>query len=282
MHFLQVTARALLALWLAVAPVKVFAGSMTLLGAGGGSAVVGYQGPGDVVSGASVFGSCARAYNAAYANGTNPLCDLVAITGGAVVCTLRVKTNGFVDLAANYCAGTTPSAACAAASGTQCVIAKIYDQTGNGNHFTQATLANMPVLAFSVLNGLPSIRNNGVNGILTSPSLTIPTPLTMMSTAQRTANFTNTSRLIVPTTLATPRFSFNNVANQMNFNAGSALTASATDSAFHGLMAVEPSAGNSTIVVDGTATSGTAAAKIPISACSRWPTRSSSRWTASR
>lgn len=265
MRCLQVSARLILALWLALAPVKAWAGNQTLLGAGGPSAAVGYQGPGDVVSGASVFGSCARSYNAAYANGTNPLCDLVAITGGATVCTLRVKTNGFVDLTGNYCAGTTPSAACAAASGAKCLITKIYDQTGNSNHFTQATLANMALLVFNVLGGLPSMENLATTTILTSPSMTVAVPLTMLSVAQRTGNLTTGQRMIVPTTLAASRFSYASAANTIVFNGGVNGNATASDSVFHAMQAVEPAAGNSTIVVDA-ATTSVAAGNTGISA----------------
>jgi hypothetical protein len=58
-----------------------------------------YQGPGDIASGATAWGSCVRAYNAAYANGTNSLCDLVdSAAPTTAICTLRVKTNGLVDL----------------------------------------------------------------------------------------------------------------------------------------------------------------------------------------
>ena len=60
---------------------------------------VAYQGPGDVVSGATAWGSCARVYNASKASTSTSLCDLVAVTGGAVVCTLRGTASGFVDLA---------------------------------------------------------------------------------------------------------------------------------------------------------------------------------------
>lgn len=110
-----------------------------------------YQGPGDVVSGATAWGSCARVYNASLASTSTSLCDLVASTGGAAVCTLRGSSSGKVDLAASYCAGTTPSAACAAASGGSCKVSKVYDQIGATGGFVQATLANMPTDRKSVV-----------------------------------------------------------------------------------------------------------------------------------
>jgi hypothetical protein len=69
---------------------------------------------------------------------------------------MRVATTGFVDLTA-YCPGSlTPAAACAAASGGSCKVTKVYDQIGT-NHFVQVTLANMPAIIFSAVNGLPAL-----------------------------------------------------------------------------------------------------------------------------
>src|SRR3984893_6179555 len=71
-----------------------------------------YTGPGDIVSGTVAAWSCSRAYKASFANGTNSLCDLVAVTGGAAVCTLRVAPSVFVGLTAYFPGSLTPSAAC--------------------------------------------------------------------------------------------------------------------------------------------------------------------------
>lgn len=142
-----------------------------------------YTGPGDVVSGALVFGSCARAYNAAYANGTNPLCDLVdSAAPTTVICTLRVLTTGFVDLTGTYCTGgVTPATKCAAATGAVCNVSQVYDQTGNSRHFTQTTAANQPVLAFSALNSLPAMVCNGSTTIIATPNITQSQPFSAAS-----------------------------------------------------------------------------------------------------
>lgn len=140
----------------------------------------GYQGPGDIFSSATAWGSCARVYTAAQASTSTSLCDLTASTGGAAVCTLRGSSTGFVDLSA-YCPGSlTPSAACAAASGGACRISKVYDQSGNGNDFTNATGASQPDLNFAGANSLPGIAAvNGRATTLGSPNLTISQPITM-------------------------------------------------------------------------------------------------------
>ncbi len=136
-------------LWLAPASAQV-----PMTGAGMAVPAVAaatYQGPGDVFSTSAIgFWSCARVWNAAAASTSTNLCDINAVTGGAAVCTLRGSSTGFVDLAGSYCAGTTPAAACAAASGGSCIISKVYNQVSPGTaDLTQATAANMPPLVFS-------------------------------------------------------------------------------------------------------------------------------------
>ena len=43
--------------------------------------------------------------------------------------------------------------AMALACAVACSVKKAYDQTGNGHHAIQATLAQMPLMAFSIVNG---------------------------------------------------------------------------------------------------------------------------------
>jgi len=247
---------------------QVHGQSLPLLHAGPGaqsSGGGGYSGPGDAISGAKAFFSCARAYNAAYANGTNPLCDLNAATGGASVCTLRVATSGFVDLAASYCAGTTPSAACLAASGGSCVVSKLYDQSGANActgagpcDVTQATLANMPALTFSALNSLPCLTFATGDKLATpgifSPSL--PQPVTVTVVAKRTGNFTTEGDLVNDSGSQLNTF-FDTSANAVRMYAGGTSGSfTASDNAFHGLQFVASQTA-AYINVDGTANSTT-------------------------
>ena len=97
--------------------------------------VVTYQGPGDVVSGAVTFYSCARVLNASLASTSTNLCDLVSSSAPTVVlCTLRAAATGFADLSA-YCPGAlTPAATCAAATGGTCNISKAYNQVAPGTN----------------------------------------------------------------------------------------------------------------------------------------------------
>lgn len=89
-----------------------------------------YFGPGDVLSGATAFGGL-RAYNAAYATGSNPAIDVVD-SSGTNLTTIHILSTGFIDTAALTTFNT--------AHGTPSVT-KLYDQTGNGNDATQTTVA---------------------------------------------------------------------------------------------------------------------------------------------
>lgn len=220
-----------------------------------------FQGAGDVVSGAIAWGSCARAYNAAYANGTNPLCDLVdATTGTVAICTLRAATTGFVDLTGNYCTGTTtPALACAAAAGGSCKISKAYDQTGTGNHFTQATAANMPALTFSALNSLPGMTFAAGSGTLATANVTQAQPLTLSAVGSRTGANTTETALLATNGSGTPKFGPTSIINTWNLSCPTTLNATASDGSFHAAQGVCNGV-SSALIVDGSATTGDAGA----------------------
>ncbi len=155
-----------------------------------------YQGIGDVVSGWYVWGSCARAYNAAYAAAQGNMCDLVNSSDGTVaICTLKAATTGFVNLTDSYCTGSqTPAAACAAAAGGSCRISKVYDQTDNGRHLTQATAAQQPDLTFGDLNSLPSIDCTGREGgtcTITTAAQTVSQPVNFAVVARNPSGLTS-------------------------------------------------------------------------------------------
>jgi hypothetical protein len=234
------------------------AGDLTLLGVGGGGSGGGggYTGPGDIASGAGGFWSCARSYNAAY--GTGNFCDLVAVTGGAPVCTLKGGTSGFVDLTA-YCPGSvTPAAACAAASGGSCLVTKAYDQSGNGLHATQATLGAMPSLLFGALNGLPCMNMNSVSAKqqLVTSSITQAQPWTISSVSERTSGTTGNEAALVDTANSYGAYTGSNAAaNTGALYAGSFPTFTVTDGAFHAMQSLFNTT-SSAALVDSTANTG--------------------------
>lgn len=110
--------------------------------------IAAYTGPGDVASGALGWWGL-RAYNAAYATGSNPAIDLVDQAGANPI-TINILANGKLDVA-------SISTWVTAHTVTTIKVAKLYDQTNNGRPLLQATLANMPTLNLAALNSLPTI-----------------------------------------------------------------------------------------------------------------------------
>jgi hypothetical protein len=241
-------------------PAPSWSGSMTLLGVGSpGVAAPTYQGPGDVAgSAATVWGSVARAYNGAYANGTNSLADLKdKNTGTVAICTLRVLTTGFVDLAGNYCTGpNTPALACAAAAGGSCVISKIYNQVSPGTHdAVQATLASMPGITFSNagINNLPAMDCSvSTAAFVATDVLTISQPITYSAVAKDSGGTDNPTLGANSASQARLGFSGNiAVTSLMRIDAGTAVTQAAAVNVWHAMQGVLNGA-SSAINVDGT------------------------------
>jgi hypothetical protein len=212
-----------------------------------------YTGPGDLVSGATGWWSCARAYSAAFAAGGTPIMDLVDQAGANSIA-INILSTGFVDLAAisNWVTAHTV---------TTIRVTKLYDQTGNGLHATNATLTTMPALTLSALNGLPVMTLTAARGDrLNTATTTQAQPFSFSGVAQRTANFT-TEQGILGVTPTTIDMSFNSATNQAKLTAGTVLTATASNSAWHTLSAVFNGASpNSILVVDGSATTGSGGA----------------------
>ena len=162
-----------------------------------GSSAPTYAGPGDIATYTS-FGSCAFVLNAASATTSTSICDLVAVTGGAAVCTLRGLASGAVDQSA-YCPGTlSPAAACADASGESCKISQVYDQTGHGHAWTQTTLATMPPLVFSGIETNPVI-NCSSSVTLASNSITLTVPFGVEMVAEQVSGAPSTSAFMFAT-----------------------------------------------------------------------------------
>ena len=197
-----------------------------------------YVGPGDVVGSALAWASPARAYSAAFAASRAPIMELVDTATGLITTIVNIRRNGFADLSAIPAYG--------------CSVKTLYDQSGTGNHFSQATLANMPILTRSSLNGLPGLTFSGSMVLATSGNVTPSQPFSFSSVAVRTN--TSTAALIgcgsVPVQLGYP-----GSANLAQISCGTALTAAASDSAYHALQGVANGA-SSIIVVDGAATTG--------------------------
>jgi len=105
-----------------------------------------YQGAGDVVGGAVFWGGL-RAYTAAIATaGTQKLVNVRNASSGETCDIIVATTGGIGNLANCTMGGGTGSAATYCTTNT-CQVATLYDQSGNGNNLTQATVSEMPGLS---------------------------------------------------------------------------------------------------------------------------------------
>ena len=206
-----------------------------------------YQGPGDLVGGASAWGSCARAYSAAFAATSGAMMDLVDQAGANIV-TINCFPTGFVNLAVITAWASTHAV-------TTINVTKLYDQTGTGNHFTQATLANMPTLQLNTLNGLPTMVFQSSTGAVTlaAAAVTFNQPFSMSCVYKRTANTANTATVLAgqgSSVAIGP-----GTSGLAEITSPGALTVSAAESIFHSVQGVFNGA-SSVVVADGTSASG--------------------------
>lgn len=200
-----------------------------------------YVGPGDVippttpaVSAWIPWGSCARAFSNAQASAQAALCTVVDTATGLSSCTINAQLNGFANLTATTCGGVNIVTFCTVTH-TGCSISEIYDYTGFSKNFVQATLANMPTLALSALNGLPCIGFNGSSQYLATPSVvdTGAQPYAFSAVAERIGQTSSYGGLISYSGNY-PQMTFYDAPNTVTMYAGGgAPTASANDNAFH-------------------------------------------------
>jgi hypothetical protein len=227
----------------------------------------GFQGPGDITSGAIAFYSAGRAYNAAYAAAQSPLADIVDTSTGLATCTIKVGTNGYANLSAVVCPTGAPTVSVTTfctVTHVGCSITKLYDQTGNGNHVVQATLANMPGLTLSAQNGLPCAAGTATAAITleTAGGVSQSAPFTRTAVVERTGNFTTVQK-IASNDSNTNTLNFTASANTVSVSNGTAVNLTANDSTFHAILVVA-SASAPLFAIDSsantsTSTNGTAA-----------------------
>ena len=212
-----------------------------------------YTGPGDIASGAAAWWGV-RGYSAAYSTGSNPAVDLVDQAGNNPI-TINILSNGNLDVA-------TINTWVTAHSVTTIKVKKLYDQTGNANHVSQATLINMPVLALNVIGSLPGILYDFSNS-QTLVGSTLPVsayPMWCSYVAERTGN-TVANNQVINTNAggAFAQFGFRQNVTSVYEYAGNVPTASASDNAFHAVQNYISGSGASnldSIYVDGTNTGG--------------------------
>ena len=197
-------------------PFKVFFGNRST-----------YTGPGDIVPGATAWGSCARAYTRSYAMARGPLMDIR--NAGGTTTTIYCLPSGFVD--------TATLAAWITANGAASVT-KLYDQTGNGNHWTNVTYSSMPTITQNALGTLPCMSGVTASAtVLTSPNINISQPITFNAfTRHSSANSTASGILVAQSAnVGIGTFASN---NSIAYSSVSALTQVAVDDVFHSAIGV--------------------------------------------
>lgn len=219
----------------------------------------GYTGPGDVLGSALMFWGL-RAYNATYATGLNSLADIVDTATGAASCTIKSDSSGNADLSSLSCVAGTLSVTtfCTVTHATGCSVSKLYDQTGNGRHVVQATLATMPTLVFSTIGSLPGIHFSGSQNLQSAAGVTQAQPFYVAFVAERTSvvSFAN----VFSGGNSSVQDGFGSGANVALAYAGSVVNGTASDNSYHVVQIVQSNTGATVadLRVDGTSVSTSA------------------------
>lgn len=134
-----------------------------------------FSGAGDVVSGATFWGGL-RAYNAA------------AIGVLAAIRLRRTSDNTEQDFGTIAGGGLNLAGISSFQGAANLFVTKLYDQSGNANHFVQATAANQPQFIPSGFGSLPVVRFNHTNATLlrNATITTINQPWTLTALAKQT------------------------------------------------------------------------------------------------
>lgn len=210
------------------------------------AAPAGYTGPGDIVSGASAWWGL-RGYNTAYTGNVADVCDVAT---GLVCATITWSGTALVI-------PTIGGIACNNSTNI-CVIAKLYDQTGNGFHLTGLG-GSRPTLTFNCVGTTnPCMTFNGTtNGLNNATGFSIA----VGATVSFVANSTNTGGQqngFAGTGSAAFAVGYRNSANNQVFAfQGAVLTATASDGSWHALQGVFNDT-SSDMNVDGTPNAGAA------------------------
>lgn len=255
------TMRKLLTLLIALAAI-IFAvyspasAQMTLTGAGSSKLPAaigggGYTGPGDI-NGPAIFWGGLRAFSAAYAASLGPAVDIVD-TSNANPATINVTAAGDLDI--------TTLNAWIALHGTA-VVAKLYDQSGNGNHFTNTSGASTkPKLFPGSVTGLnssrPALNFKGSTGtgstFLQNAGFAVSQTFSYSWVGERNGYGGAAGPVITEGTTGN-FFGWDNSSGRVGMSFGAGVAALATESAWHSVQGLV-NAGSSDFYMDGTLSS---------------------------
>jgi Alpha-L-arabinofuranosidase B, catalytic len=151
-------------------------------------------------------------------------------SGDANCANISSLANGDFNVAAAQGSPTN----CGGAGGT-CTIKTWYDQSGNGNNITQATIANRPTLSFGCTgSGRPCAVYSGAQTLeLASTSSTLTQPFSTSVVSKRTSAFT-TQQDIFSFSSGGLQFVYTATASTVGIYAGASVnTAAAGDNLLH-------------------------------------------------
>jgi hypothetical protein len=210
------------------------------------AAPAGFTGIGDVTSGALVYHGL-RAYNAAYATGSNPALDIVD-QAGANGLTVNILSTGALDVASISSWVTTFSV-------TTIKVKQIYDQIGTRHLKTAGaggTLAQMPTLVLSGFTGsngthpVVQVSDTNPQSMDAASSLAQAAPFTTYTVVKRTSGTTSYDAAYGGTVVGTVGFGAANTAAM--FNGGGVVafgSGSVTDNTFWTLQGMFSSSASS-------------------------------------
>jgi hypothetical protein len=200
--------------------------------------VAAYTGPGDI-NGAAVAWYGLRGFNAAYCTGSQPAIDVVDAATGAIQTVINITTAGKLDTAA------------ITALGYAVRVKKLYDQSGNGRHVSQANLALMPALTLNAIGTLPGMTFTSArtDKLLSSATVTQAQKFTVSVVAKRTA--VNSNDGIFYSSAIGFAVMFGATSGNMALYAGAGgILTPATENAFHAAQGLFDAA-NSVMYIDG-------------------------------
>lgn len=211
---------------------------------GAGGAPISYVGPGDSVSGAAAWYGM-RAYNAAYATGSNPAITIRRASDNTTA-TIDILMTGkmAVATATAFCASTT------------CYVTEAFDQSGHGLNLTQPTAANQPGFSLSCAGSQPCMTFSGSQELQgTTP--VVGQPITFAYVAERTGAFTSTDTVYIENAGVFTQARFEGSANTIGvLSQNGTVDAAAADNTYHSLIGIVNSS-SSAMVVDNVSTAGT-------------------------
>jgi hypothetical protein len=209
---------------------------------GGGS----YTGAGDVVSGATAYYSCGRAYNAAYATANGKLCNIIRASDSET-CDILAASTGGPGLTAN-CSGSDNGKTLATfLSATTGKVVTAYDQISTRN-VTQATSADQPTLTLNCIGILPCMTGTGTQWLASAGNFTsVSQPYSLSLVAE----LSNANSYVLGDDNGRPFLSHFTSANTLDLNCGSDTSVTASDGAVHALNGL-CSGTSSFLNVDGT------------------------------